>query len=303
MNRPYREPTLLVADKAQKIYDLPGYAVCGQADRWIAALSLDEMIPLPKGSRLFFLPDRHPVAFNTSTRDYETLDDFFAVAAFIPPGYTQAWTAAYVEAPGAGLLPLYSYAPVACHRGIYYVPAVRVDRRQVHDLSCLDHAALDRGMAPFKHTANRLIRHLAHCAQTNYCPNAINFFLGRHECPLPTSPRCNARCLGCISFQPKGSCPSTQQRLTFAPTAEEVAEVALTHIKAARRPIVSFGQGCEGEPLLAAPVIRQAIGIIRRRTARGIIHMNTNASLSAVQPGRSSGAIGLPIVHSDAHRR
>lgn len=280
MTRQAKEATLVVADKAQEIFDLPGFTVCGQSDQRIAALSVEDLIPLPKGSQLFFLPDRHPIAYDTNTQSYEVLKDHNAVAAFIPPGYTQTWTAAYVETPSAKLLPLYSYAPVACYRGAFYVPALKVDVRKVHDISCLDHAALDRGLKAFHGTSNRLIGHLAHCAKTNFCPNAINFFMGRHECPLPTSPHCNARCLGCISFQPKGSCPSTQKRLTFAPTAEEVAEIALAHITTARKPIVSFGQGCEGEPLLAVKVICQAIRLIRSKTARGTIHMNTNASLN-----------------------
>jgi molybdenum cofactor biosynthesis enzyme MoaA len=55
--------------------------------------------------------------------------------------------------------------------------------------------------------------------------------------------------------------------------------VALRHIQTARHPIVSFGQGCEGEPLLSFQVIRKALSIIRKTTSRGTIHMNTNASL------------------------
>jgi pyruvate-formate lyase-activating enzyme len=43
---------------------------------------------------------------------------------------------------------------------------------------------------------------------------------------------------------------------------------------------VSFGQGCEGEPLLAADVIERAIQLIRGATkTRGTININTNASL------------------------
>ena len=42
--------------------------------------------------------------------------------------------------------------------------------------------------------------------------------------------------------------------------------------------ILSFGQGCEGEPLLQARRIEQAIRAIRARTARGTLNINTNAS-------------------------
>ncbi len=42
--------------------------------------------------------------------------------------------------------------------------------------------------------------------------------------------------------------------------------------------MVSFGQGCEGDPLLAADVIEPAIRIIRAKTQNGTINMNTNGS-------------------------
>jgi molybdenum cofactor biosynthesis enzyme MoaA len=43
--------------------------------------------------------------------------------------------------------------------------------------------------------------------------------------------------------------------------------------------VVSFGQGCEGDPLLAAASIEPAIRLIRQKTDRGTINLNTNASL------------------------
>jgi pyruvate-formate lyase-activating enzyme len=275
------EPILLVADKKKKIFDLPGYQACGQSGERVSVLSKDHLIPLPEGSNLFFLPDRDPVGFNAASGTYETLDDLYPVAAFIPPGYTQTFTVAYQERARVGILPLFSYTPVAWYKGRIYVPAVRIDRRKNHNICSLDKGLLARKISVFKNSSNRLIHHLAGCAQANFCPNAINFFLGKYECPLPTSPACNARCLGCISYQPQGSCSATQPRLTFVPTADEIAEIALLHIKNTPRAVVSVGQGCEGEPLLAASVIRRAIIMIRKETSRGTIHMNTNGSLTS----------------------
>ena len=99
---------------------------------------------------------------------------------------------------------------------------------------------------------NRLARHLEHCALTYGCPAGKNFFLGRYEAPLPTSRACNARCLGCLSLQQESGIPCSQDRIAFTPTAEEIAEVALTHIGRVNKAVVSFGQGCEGDPLMAA---------------------------------------------------
>ena len=273
-------PALVVADNKQKIFELPGFYACAQAGDKIWLPPQEELIPLPSGSKLFFLPDRYPVAFNIKKHCYEELRDFYPVAAFVPPGYTGLYSTAYKERKGARTLPLFSYSLVTYHRGAYYVAAIRVDRRKNHDMRAVDWKIVRQKVRTFKNTKNRLIRQLADCALTNFCPNAVNFFLGKYECPLPVSPSCNARCIGCISFQPRGSCPHTQPRVTFVPTADEVAEIALLHIQTALNPVVSFGQGCEGEPLLEADIVRDAIRLIRRKTARGTIHMNTNASLS-----------------------
>ncbi|MFN5361020.1 MAG: radical SAM protein, partial [Bacteroidota bacterium] len=71
---------------------------------------------------------------------------------------------------------------------------------------------------------------------------------------------------------------STQDRLTFKPTVEEIVEFTVPHLMQAPYPIVSFGQGCEGEPLLMWETIRDAIKEIRKHTDRGSININTNGS-------------------------
>jgi len=71
---------------------------------------------------------------------------------------------------------------------------------------------------------------------------------------------------------------SAQTRVRLTPTVDEIIAVARAHLNAAPDGIVSFGQGCEGEPLLAAPLIARAIGGIRAATSAGTIHINTNAS-------------------------
>jgi pyruvate-formate lyase-activating enzyme len=48
---------------------------------------------------------------------------------------------------------------------------------------------------------------------------------------------------------------------------------------------VSFGQGCEGDPLLAADVIEPAIKEIRSKTRQGTINMNTNGSKPDILKG------------------
>jgi len=66
--------------------------------------------------------------------------------------------------------------------------------------------------------------------------------------------------------------------LTFIPTVEEIVEVAQPHLEQAEDAIVSFGQGCEGDPLMQWKRIERAIKILRERTDKGVININTNAS-------------------------
>jgi pyruvate-formate lyase-activating enzyme len=126
---------------------------------------------------------------------------------------------------------------------------------------------------------NRLIRHLETCALQYGCPAGKNFFLKRYEAPLPTSRVCNAACLGCISLQADTGLHACQDRIAFTPTAQEIAQVALTHIRQVPKAVMSFGQGCEGEPLTAHTVIIPAVRMIREKTDQGTVNLNTNASL------------------------
>src|SRR5437667_12698626 len=114
----------------------------------------------------------------------------------------------------------------------------------------------------------RLIAQHAHCALDYSCPTASNLFFGRWEMAIAVSPGCNARCIGCISKQEEEDLISPQDRLGFIPTVDEIVEVALPHLEQAEEAIVSFGQGCEGEPLLQWRRIEQAIKSMRTHTAK-----------------------------------
>ena len=97
---------------------------------------------------------------------------------------------------------------------------------------------------------------------------------------MPTSPTCNAGCIGCISLQPSQSCPAPQSRIDFVPTLEEIIVPFTDHLNCAPDSIISFGQGCEGEPLLQADLLCEAVTAIRKRTNAGTINLNTNGSLT-----------------------
>jgi pyruvate-formate lyase-activating enzyme len=157
-----------------------------------------------------------------------------------------------------------------------------------------------------KYPNNRLMRHLETCALQYGCPAGKNFFLQRYEAPLPTSRVCNANCLGCISLQPGPGLHACQDRIAFTPTAEEIAQVALEHIRQVPQAVVSFGQGCEGEPLTAHKAIIPAVQMIREHTDQGTINLNTNASLpehvkTLCQSGLDSMRVSMNSVRKETY--
>jgi pyruvate-formate lyase-activating enzyme len=86
--------------------------------------------------------------------------------------------------------------------------------------------------------------------------------------------------VGCISELDSASAiPSPQTRIAYEPQSAELARIGIHHLERVEDGIVSFGQGCEGEPLLRATLIAPAIEAIRARRANGTINLNTNGSL------------------------
>jgi len=53
----------------------------------------------------------------------------------------------------------------------------------------------------------------------------------------------------------------------------------VSHFLAVDAAVASFGQGCEGEPLLRGGDLASAVRMVREKTGRGTININTNGSL------------------------
>jgi pyruvate-formate lyase-activating enzyme len=274
-------PTLVFADSHGQVLDAPGMGAACRTGRRVVPIDPRDLIALPRGSELYFLPARQPLGFAAENGSPEPLGDGTAVAAFLPPGYVALALAAYQRRPQAPLLPLYCYAAVCWHRGQFHVPATRVESDSKHDPDQFCDAQLRQLVSRLRqrYPQNRLLEHLAeNCALRYGCANAKNLFYGRWEAPVPLAPACNAMCVGCISAQPDAPIPSPQDRLTFVPTVAEVLEFAVPHLESAPRAMISFGQGCEGEPLLQAELMIEIIRAVRQRSSRGTIHLNTNGS-------------------------
>ncbi|MGI8598959.1 MAG: radical SAM protein [Chitinophagaceae bacterium] len=275
-------PYVLYSDGKGNIFeDVSLYAV-GRTGWDAVPVPEDEWIELPGGGQLYELPGRRGIGIDVKTGDMRLCVKGWAVAAFIPPAHTGFYVAAYEASPDAPTLPLFCYTAVGWHNETFYVPAVRIEQDIRQECAGFNEGEVHSGVKKLIQTYphNRLVAHLANnCALTYHCPAARNFFIGRWECPVPSSPACNANCHGCISFQPEEeTIVSTQDRLTFKPTAEEIVEFTVPHLKSAPYPIISFGQGCEGEPLLMWETIREAIIEIRKHTNNGSININTNGS-------------------------
>ncbi len=315
MIHPASLPTLVFADRNGNITDFAPLAMIGMSNGHFITPALDDLIPLPEGSELFLLPGRLPVAADPVTGEpllleenpYSTDRGIQAVAAFMSPAHTSILNSAFqTKATDVPVLPLFAYTAVGWLDGKFWVTGFRSDNDIRQDASQVHQATITRKtkkkLATHKH--NKLIQHLGKCCLTYSCPAARNYFMGRWEAPLPTSPQCNARCIGCISLQPSGCCPSTQERIKFVPTPAEISELAIEHLKTADRSIVSFGQGCEGEPLLQADVIEKAIRKIRSSTDRGTINMNSNSSLpQSIQKLADSGLDSLRVSLNSAQKR
>src|SRR5690606_33135294 len=243
---------------------------------------LDEWIELPTGGQLYELPGRRGIGIDIKTGEMRLCEKGWAVAAFIPPAHTGFYISAYETEPDAPTLPLFCYTAAGWLNEKFYVPATRVEQDIRQESSGYDNDRIKFGVEALlkAYPHNRLVEHLGNnCALTYHCPAARNFFIGRWECPVPTSPACNANCIGCISFQPvEETIVSNQERLMFKPTAHEIVEFTVPHLETAPYPLVSFGQGCEGEPLLMTDTIRDAIIEIRKHTSKESININTNGS-------------------------
>ncbi len=315
---PRETPALVFASKEGEILDYSGLSMAGRSGDSFFRPRSEELIPLPEGSELFLLPGRMPVGIEPGSDEpallaedpYRPGEPVQAVAAFMAPAHTAVYTAAYQSRPDAPLLPLFAYTAVGWLDGRFWVTGFRSDPDPRQDSDRFDPTLIRRRTAERlgRFPDNRLIQHLGKCCLTYGCPAARNYFLDRWEAPLPSSPTCNAACAGCISLQPSGCCPASQERIRFVPSPEELSQVAIPHLEKNPRPVVSFGQGCEGEPLLQAETLEQAIQAFRAATRRGTINLNTNGSLPdrverLARAGLDSIRISLNSSRSSYHRR
>lgn len=286
----FEYPRLLFSDPEGKIFDHPYLKLAGRSGDRMDSPQPSELVPLPKGSQLFTMPGRIPIGWDEEEAAFVLSEkvrvggkevDGTAVAAFLPPGYIRSLLPAAQTIPKAPRLPLWAYSSVGWKEDQFWATGLRIDSNPHWNPKYFqnDRLLTKKVSASLKkNPQNRLLRQLSRCALEYHCFAAKNVFFRRWECPLPTSPTCNAECIGCISLQPSECCPASQERIDFVPTVNEVLGVALPHLQEAGDAIVSFGQGCEGEPLMQWHLLEKSIRQMREKTDRGTINLNTNGS-------------------------
>jgi pyruvate-formate lyase-activating enzyme len=282
-------PFMLYADKSGRIFDHPYYRMAGFSGGQPSFLGPADLMAMPEYSKLFYIPQCPPIGLDPATGEHQIVPDIkingrttqcFAVAAFPESGIVRTHLPAVAYDSKNYTLPMWGYTAVGFKEDRYWIAGFRIETNPKWDPRNYDDRKLIKVIQHLekKRPAGPLQEHLKHCALYNHCFAAKNLFLGRWEAPLPVSRTCNARCLGCLSLQPSESCTASHYRITFKPSQEEIVALAVQHMDQAPQPIVSFGQGCEGEPLTEYKLIAAAIRAIRSQTQNGTINLNTNGS-------------------------
>ncbi|MBV9056462.1 MAG: radical SAM protein [Candidatus Eremiobacteraeota bacterium] len=238
----------------------------------------DELIPAPDGTLEMMLPQRRPLT------TIGPIAGRTALAVALPAGYTRLLLPAYARERDAPMLPLFGYTFACSIDDRLHVAAMRTDEGEDWQPRRFAAGELEelivRRLAGAPNSG--VLQQLARCSREYACFTAQNVFLERGEAALPVSPKCNARCIGCISeLEPDAGVPSPQARIADEMAAGDLTGVAVHHLERVDEGIVSFGQGCEGEPLLRSIAIARAIEQIRRRRSNGTINLNTNGSRPA----------------------
>ena len=247
----------------------------------VATVPFSDAVKLPSGATVLHI-EREAETLDRSGRARRVGSGRLTVAAVLPPGFLRTQLPAYADAPDKPDLTPRAYSAVAADdAGDLVVAALLIDRDPTHDVDGYPKAEIAAKVndALRSRPADRLVRQLARCAREYACRAATNAFYRRWECALPVAAPANEHPPAAIAPRLDGEA-EPREPAAFHATAEEVATLAIEHL-AGSGTLLSFGRACEGEPLLAARLIEDAIRLIRAATRSGTIHVETNGSVPA----------------------
>ena len=311
-------PFMLYADAEGRIYEHPYLRMAGFSGSNYTLIESEDLMVMPEFSKLFYIPSCPPLGLDPHTGRVETIyemdmeggaESCYAVAVFLEPGFVRTHLPAVDYSAKSFVLPSWAYGAVGFRDDQYWAAAFEVEYNERWDPRHYDDRELIPAILDFKkkNPAGPLVNHLTVCATENHCFAAKNLFLKRWEAPLPVSRKCNAACLGCLSLQPGASFEASHERIGFVPSMDEIVNLAVTHLYHSPEAIVSFGQGCEGEPLTEFELIAESIREIRKQTSKGTINLNTNGSYpdrirKIAENGLDSIRISLNSAREDFYR-
>ncbi len=278
------------ADRGGRILvaDHPALAFDG-----VRTVPFGDAIPLPPEAVVVSI-EREALASERSGKPRRLGAGRLTAAALLPPGFLRTQLPAFVDEPGKPDLAPKPYTAVAADEsGALWAAGIAVEPDEETRLAKADLAAkVAEGLRT--HPGDRLVRQLARCAREYGCRGAANAFIGRGECALPIAAPSNERPPAAVAPRRDGEAEPTESA-AFHPTTDELADLAREHF-AAGGTMVGFGRACEGEPLLAAREVEDAIARIRLGTREGTIHLRTNGSVpGSLRRLRSAGLDSISV--------
>ena len=253
-----------------------------------------DAMPLPADAVVVPV-EREGYASERSGRPRRLGAGHLAAAALLPPGHLRTLLPAYADATGSPDLAPRPYAAVAATaEGEMVVAALQIDRDPTHDTSAFGKTEVAARVAAGLRArpGDRLVRQLARCAKEYGCHGAANAFFGRWECALPIAAPSNERPPAAVLPKRDGEATPTEAAV-FHPTADEIGLLAKEHVTRGGS-LLAFGRACEGEPLLAAREVEEAVARIRTETRDGTVHLETNGSAPAAL--RRLAAVGVESI-------
>ena len=263
--------SFIYADEKGEIFEDKSLASIGNSGYNFEVLSKENTIPSPPSSLIYLLPKRYALTYSPNLKNL-VKTKFIPLSSVLPPNYIRTHLPGYISNKSSFLLPPYAYTAVGMKNYRFYSSAIRIDYSPLWDAKKRpDKKFLIKKIKEKirKFPNNRLLYHLKNCSLNYNCWTAQNLFLGYGEAGIPISSKCNANCLSCISLH---------NRIGFLPNVDEILQIAIPHLRFNKKSIISFGQGCEGEPSLHYKIIKDIILKIRHKTDNGTININTNGS-------------------------